>query len=220
MKFPSFLQSLLTDYYRWTVWVLVVLVMVGGYFLVLDTKISNLRTSGILEKANVESELSSEQEYLASLKKSVAKFKAALPQDQLAQVDAFLPTESDFPGLLLTLENIARTANLELSSISVNESGQIGTSGSSATATTPDTAPAGTATALDVKTEDINLTVSGGTSYEAFKRFMTLVESSQRLFDVLSVSFSHTAETSDTETTSSPYTIVVRTYYVPDKTSS
>lgn len=218
MKFPAFLQTLLTDYFRWVAAVLVAAVLALGYFFVLDQKIANLRSSGILKRANVEAELATQKEYLSKLQDSIDSFHTAVPNELLSKVNSFMPTGSDFPGLLLTLEQLAVSANLQLDSISINEVGQtIASSGSTEGSDTAVGTPALAATAggLNLRTQDVTVSVSGGTNYESFKQFVTLLETSQRLLDVISLGFSF-PDTTAAGTTQSPYNVVVRTYYLPE----
>jgi Tfp pilus assembly protein PilO len=215
MRIPAFVQTLLTNYFRWIAVGAAVGVLALGYFLVLDSKISALRTSGVLERAQVESALAGKREYLTQLRASLEKFKTSLSPSDLAGIDGFIPTGPDFPGLLLALEAIAASANLQLDSMNVNEIGQVVAASGSAdqVGSGEAAAQAATPSGVNLQTQDVNVTVSGGSSYEAFKRFITQVESSRRLLDVVSVSFSHSIEAGAAGTT--PYTVVIRTYYLP-----
>ncbi len=217
MKIPAFVQSLLSNYFRWTAGAVVLGVLALGYFFVLDSKIAELRTSGLLERAQVEAHLTSQGEYLTNLRASLGKFKSSLRADDLAGIDAFIPTGPDFPGLLLSLEAIANSANLQLESMNVNEIGQVAAASDDTgqAASGNDTAQAATPSGFNLQTQDVTVTVAGGTSYEAFKRFITQIESSRRLLDVVSVSFSHTNDTG-TAASAKPYNVVIRTYYVPE----
>lgn len=217
MKIPAFVQTLLTDYFRWTAGATVVVILVLGYVLVLDSRLTELRTSGLLERAKVETDLASQKDYLEKLRASIQKFDASLSKSDLAGIDAFIPTGPDFPGLLLTLEAVAASANLQLDSMNVNEVGQVvasvGASGSTGTADR-NSAQAATPAGLNLQTQDVTVAVSGGTNYASFKRFITQLESSRRLLDVVSLNFSHQLETTETAT-SVPYNVVIRTYYLP-----
>lgn len=218
MKFPAFLQTLLTDYFRWVAVGLVAIVLLLGYFLLLEQKINTIRTSGLLEREQVEAELEAEQKFLTELEASINTYDDTFTAQQLAEINDFLPSGPDFPGLLLTLESLARSSGLELDAMTINEVGQ---TISSETPTAPGgagstAAQAATAIGSAVNTQDITLTVSGGTSYDSFKRFITLIESSRRLLDVLSLSFAHTISADTGGEGASPYNLVVRTYYLPE----
>lgn len=226
MKTPAFLTSLLSDYFRWTATVVAVLVVVAGYFFLLQGKFNNLQTNGFTQRSTVEADLQAEQKYYSDLQDSIAKFHQTLSAQTLQELDSFIPTGADFPGLLTMMQSLASSAGLQLDSLSTNQVGQVAVApgtvpeGSSSAGTA--TAQAATAAGLNLQTQDVTLSVSGGSSYEDFKRFIGLIESSQRLLDVISLNFSQPATTQDQEggtaNSGAPYSLVVRTYYLPQST--
>ncbi|MBI5467120.1 MAG: hypothetical protein HY975_02810 [Candidatus Kerfeldbacteria bacterium] len=218
MTRQTIISKLLIDYFRWVAGAVAVVVIVVGYILLLSPKISELRTSALSQRLQAQETLKTEQTYAAALQDSVNKFHQALPADQLKKVDDFIPTEADFPGLLMTIKNIAQAANLSLTTIAVGQVGQLGaapagaTTNTETTGTTTNAAQAATATNSAIKTQDVSISVADGTSYEQFKNFLKVVESSQRLFDVVSLNFA----TDSGSTTTSDWTFVLRTYYLPE----
>ena len=207
MKTPAFIHKVLQNYFRWLALAVVVIVFVAGYVFVLSAKISSLQTSGFLERKKAQAELESQQKYYEQLRTSTQRFATTLPPDKIAEINDFVPTGDDFPALLLTIRNIASAAGLHLDSLTV---GQVG-----ATASTEGTAATTTSVnGLTLRTQDVAVTISGGTSYETFKNFLSLIESSRRLFDVIQLSFTH-GRTSENAATTGDYSLTLRTYYLP-----
>lgn len=197
--------------------------MVAGYFMLLQGKVDNLQTNGFNQRSSTEADLQSEQQYYKDLQASISKFHQTLSTQTLKELDSFIPTGSDFPGLLTLMQSLASSAGLQLESLSTSEVGQVAVvsgsvpSGSSSAGVAA--AQAATAAGLNLQTQDVTVSVSGGTSYEDFKRFIGLIESSQRLLDVISLNFSQPASSQEKQGSSNnqqqPYSVVVRTYYLP-----
>lgn len=225
MKTPAIITKVLTDYYRWLAGGVALLVIVAGYFVVIAPKLNEVQTSQVTKQKASEADLLVKQQYIADLKESNAKFVDTLPADRRQVIDDFIPSDADFPGLLLTVKNIVAQSNLSLDSISVGQGGQVAVAAGAATAPTnvtkSDSAPtaqAATVSGVNVKTQDIAISVSGGSTYASFKTLLTNIESSRRLFDVVSVSFATarptTGGTSSAATTNS-WALILRSYYLP-----
>jgi hypothetical protein len=218
MNLGTVSSKLLIDYFRFVAAGVVVAILAGGYFFLVDSQIEELQTSGYLERAKVEVKLETQKNHLSRLTESITKFDRVLPADKLKTVDAFLPTGANFPELVLTIEDIAQEANLDLDALAVGLVTPTGTTETSAseTSTADAVAQAASIPGVNLQAQDVTISVSNGRSYETFKRFVGLLESSQRLFDVLSVSFNHPV-TNETGTVDAQYSVVVRTYYLPVK---
>ena len=225
MKTPAIITKFLTEYFRWLAGSVAILVLIVGYLLIVAPKISEVQTSQVSAQKNAAADLQAKQAYIAALKQSNEKFAAALPADRRAVINGFMPSTADFPGLLLTVKNIVTQSQLTLDSIAIGQGGQVAVAAGAAAGsgvkagTTPATAQAATVSGVNVKTQDISITVSGGTSYDAFKTFLANIESSRRLFDVVSVNFTSSTKTT-TGTTggtsgSSTWSLVLRSYYLP-----
>lgn len=213
MKIPGFITKALTNYFRWVLGGIAVIVLIAGYALVISPKLTEVQTNQGTARKNAEADLKSQQEFLAALRTSNAKFTTVLSADNIAKINNFIPSEPDFPGLLLTVKNIVSQSQLTLDSFSVGQAGQV--------AATPATSTSGS-TAANLKTQDVSISVSGGSSYDGFKKLLTVIESSQRLFDVISVNFSAdkpaapgSAQTPVASTNS--WSLVLRTYYLPTR---
>lgn len=226
MKTPAIVTKVLTDYFRWLAGAVAIVVVIIGYVVLIAPKLSEVQSSEVAKQKAAEADLKAKQEYITALKESNAKFAVTLPVERRQVIDDFMPSDADFPGLLLTVKNIVAQSNLTLSSITIGQGGQVAVAAGAATtptvATTDGSAPsaqAATVGGINVKTQDITLTVSGGTSYAAFKNLLTNIESSRRLFDVVSVSFSTAlpAVGAKNATASTAWSLVLRSYYLPSK---
>lgn len=206
MNLPPFINKVLSEYFRWLAGGLMVVVLILGYNFLIAPKVDTIKTTGILERQQAQADLASEKKHLSELQSSITKFHSVLPIERIQQIDDLIPATADFPGLLLTLKNLAVTANLSLEGMSV---GQVA-------AHSPQTSQDSSLTVggLAIRVQDVSVSVSGGTSYEAFKNYLMLIESSRRLLDIISVNFSNAAPADHPEA-GSPYSLVVRTYYLP-----
>ena len=214
MRLPGFMQKLLTSYFRFLAAGVVVLILTSGYVLLIRAKVDTLRTSGYLERANVARELQEEKAYLSQIRSAYKEFRRLLPAEKLAAIDEFIPTGTDFPGLLLTIRNIATAANLDLATMAISQTATVANIPPSDRSTTggENSAQAATVSGLVLRTQDVTVSVRRGQNYETFKRFIALIESSRRLFDVVSLGFSHEAQAADSGST---YSLVLRSYYLP-----
>lgn len=213
MKLPGFVTTLLTDYFRWLAGGVVVLILGLGYWLIIGQQLSSIQTTHIAARNQVEGQVKTQQQFLDDLRASIDKFHRVLPASSLSSIDDFLPSSTDFPGLLLTIRNIAASSNVNLQTLALSQTGEVAANQlPAATANGSGTeAQAAAVTSLSVKTQDVNITVAGGTSYTAFKRFLANIENSRRLLDVTSVAFSVGKTGGDV------YTLTIRTYYLPSK---
>lgn len=217
MKPPAFFTKLLSDYFRWTAVGLVVVILAGGYWFILRTQLSTIQTTALTERANIQDQLKTEQQYFADLQSSIQRFHQVLPESSLSVIDDFLPSKTDFPGLLLTIRNVAQAANIKLSGLSVSQTGQTSTQATAGVTAAGSAANAASATIGSVKTQDVTVTLSGGTTYTDFKRLLGTIERSRRLLDVLTLSFGVGGASGTTGSTGAAqsYNLILRTYYLP-----
>lgn len=226
MPLPAIIYKLLTQYFRFLAAGLVVVLVMVGYVLVIAPKITEVRSSQIATRQADADRLAQQQVFLDELKTSNTKFNQLFPAATLKLIDNFLPSDPDFPGLLLTVKNVIAQSGLTLESFAVAQGGLTAVaSGSIAPeASGPKAgaaaAQAATAGGISVKTQDVSITVSGGKSYAAFKHLLTNIESSRRLFDIVSLNFSAGSETvqAGQKSGGSTWTLVLRTYYLPSST--
>lgn len=205
----SIITFLLEKNFRWTAAVAAVAVLVVGYLAIISGQVNLLLNSGYLERSTVVRDLKAEKDYFERLSSATERYRQAITPETVQTVDNFIPSEADFPGLLVTIKNVAESSGLTLNTIS------IGQSGAAANTSTGKQAKVTIAGNLPLQAQDVSMTVSGGTSYEQFKNFLLNIEHSQRLLDVVSLNFSTAGGTGSTET-SNNYTLTLRTYYLPE----
>lgn len=119
---------------------------------------------------------------------------------QIAKVSEILPPTKDYPGLLVTIQQLASTAGMMMNNIDVKDVEAAAVKGIIKTKTSP-------AEEEVFKKMTITMTVSG--SYEQFKAFLNLLETNIRIIDVDSVDFTY----SEKELTK--FNIQATTYYQP-----
>jgi len=159
-------SALWVRYYPTLVIFTIVVLLVVGWFLALQPQYDNYKNLNLDAK---KAELAEYESTLAKLEKTIADWNAVPAQDK-AKLDYFLPTDKDIPELITMLEDIA------------GQSGFIATKVSLSNVETP--AVAGT----DVYPMLVSMSLSGG-NYTALKTFLEKVETNIRLMDVSSLSF-------------------------------
>lgn len=198
----------------------VVFLVVGlGYGLLLNSKITTIQTTSFADRTKAKTDLQSAKNYVAALTTTLNKYKQSFPAGQRERLDQLLPEETDFPTILLTVKHMAETAKLELGAVTVSEVASAVTSDGTeledpATSETP---KSGIAAIPNLRTYDVNISVGNGTGYENFKEFVRVLESSEPLYDVQTLSFSAATGNDDQ---SSVYTLVIRTYTLPQVTKT
>lgn len=221
MRTPDFLSRWLIDFWRWFAFGTVALVLAIGYFFVLAGKIESVRTDGLLKRTQANEQLAADSAYKEALQASAKAFEQKISASDRATIEEFIPTGSDFPSILLTIQDMAKRAGLQLTDVAVTEIGQVAAAGTEAIVasqtTTTSIAQAATVQGVNLRTQDVSVTVGGLRSYEEVKNFVKVIESSRRLFDVVSLNFnlSGTAADGESATDGSPVTFSLRTYYLP-----
>ncbi|GEM_PF-2426689 len=218
MKIPEFLSQWLIAYWRWFALGVVVIIFSLGYVTLLASKIASVRTEGLAERSQTIDQLKADQAYRDALTVSAAAFDQKISAADRATLEQFIPTGSDFPTLLLTVKDIAARSNLKLTDVFVTEIGQTTAAGSTApiaSAAGSGVAQAATIEGVNLRTQDLAVTVTGIRSYGDVKNFVRVIESSRRLFDVVSVGFDLTNTAAATGADGSPMTLRLRTYYLP-----
>lgn len=205
MIIPTILRKLLTDYLRYTIIGMVAGILVLGYFLFLDKKIVGLQQGVFRQRELTKEELVAEQKYAEELSAALGKFQATFRPEVIAQIDEFLPSQSDFPKLLMMVNSIAQTGGVKLDIIGVD---QVAAAGGGVSGNVVSVA------GLNLRAQDLTVGVSGGKGYDDFKNLLTLIESSRQLFDISALTFSQPAGTTAAPS-SGGYSFVMRTYYLP-----
>lgn len=179
-----------TEYYVVSFLFLIV-AFIGGAFLVLRPLIETIKETN----AQTESELltiQQERTYFASLEQSVAAAQS-IPSTTLDQVNRALPRDTRMPELLVQFGAAAARNQLRIDSISFNATHSSSASTNAKTSSSNLIAPL-----------DVTLAIHAH-NYFDMKRFLSDVETSLRLIDVIGM----TTSGSGTDLT---YTLQLRTY--------
>lgn len=148
--------------------------------------------------------------------------RAALSQEQLARLEAFLPDSVDNVQLIVDLNSLAARSGVQLSQFDIAEGSSTADGASTATsAAAPQAAgpgvvgaapltPGNTTLALRTAepTESLELSVSATGSYAAFRTFLAGVEQSLRPLDVIELSVQ------DSNTGVYTYDVTFRLYWL------
>lgn len=211
MKIPAFIINGLNSYFRFVVGGAVGLVLIFGYVLLLAPKVTSVQTSQLSAQKTAEADLQSKQGHAAALRRSNAQFQQAFPAERLKTINDFLPDAPDFPRLLLLVKSLVSQSQLTLNNFSLTNAQ------SSSPAATP-TAPGASPSVSEVKSADMAISVSGGSTYESFKNLLANLENSKPLLDVVTLTFSAAppqaaggVQTGITVV----WTFTLRTYYLP-----
>lgn len=145
--------------------------------------------------------------------------RSAMPAEQLARLESFLPDSVDNVQLIVDLNSLASRSGIQLSEFSIAEESQGDSSVSAAAVsgapgasplTSPGTAGQGNTLALQSSepTESLELSVSATGSYAAFRTFLTSVEQSLRPLDVIELTVK------DSNTGVYTYDVTFRLYWL------
>lgn len=108
---------------------------------------------------------------------ALASERAAIDPQNLARLSILLPDAVDNVGIILDLNALAARSQLTLTTINV------ATGGTSAPAASTGALPTSGAGATPLGSVDLSLSVAG--TYSAFQTFLTSIEKSARLLDVV-----------------------------------
>lgn len=173
-------------FYKLITALVVVLIIVGGYILVLEPK---YREFGQGSKTNLnlaKTELLKQQQHFDQLKALVENYNKISPAE-IARIKMILPRDKDIAGLFVQFQELAAKNNLLLTVINFND--------------TPAASSKGEIKKISIS---INLLGSGGNNYREIKNFIASVETNLRLLDIDSVLFSPG---------SSAYSLTIIAYY-------
>ncbi|MDD5251642.1 MAG: hypothetical protein PHT12_03330 [Patescibacteria group bacterium] len=170
-------------------WLPIITVVAGlgyaaaAYFLLLMPKISPLMAGGGYDYAPLRQRVTEDRQYLDKVRSSLVDYEKLTEADK-DRIGQAVPTDTDFPGLMVQLDALVRRHSMLLLSLDavVDEK---------------------SVNAVGRKPVRLSVTLSGG-DYETLKATLTELERSLRIVDVSSVSFSP----------DSGFGIALRTYYV------
>lgn len=192
VKKPNKIRDLLIGRYRLVSFLIAVLILGLGYFLLLGPKYRELKNGGQFDLKGKQAELVGLKQQLANLK-ALRQSLADLEKQDLSVLKFILPAKRDLPGLLVQLEKIASENNFILLSVGI----------------TPVTVAAGDDFGL--KKLNLSLSLAGG-GYADLLRLLDVFEYNLRLLDVASINFTP----NQTSSGLSSYTINLITYYLVD----
>lgn len=187
-------QSLVIQYFRLITGVLIILILLIGYFVLIGPQYNSLKEKGILNYQAQREKLANRKAYLDKLKELQAKY-AQLNTKDLESLSYFLPVGEDIPGLFVQAEALAKDNGLVLQNIGVNQPAV--SSDKAGITVKKESAGIGTLSLV--------MTLTGGSGYGGLKSFLDSLEKNVRLFDVESVNFSPDGQN---------YSVNAKTYYL------
>lgn len=195
------------------------LIFIAGYLVFLSPKVAEIRTVGFFDLQRARSQLELKQRILETTNALTKKYSDLSIKDAAA-LTSLLPAEPELPELFVQTEALATVSGLLMENVNFSlptpqvTAGQTGSEGS-----VPTPAPAASPTARPIvvasngkttlKQLSVTFTASGGRGYSDLKKFLTTIESSSRIFDVLSLSYTP-VQTDQVES----YLINAVTYFV------
>ncbi|MDQ1299572.1 MAG: hypothetical protein QG636_240 [Patescibacteria group bacterium] len=172
------------------------------------------------EITNLDSALKAAEQF--KLKEAqLTQQRNAMPAEQLARLESFLPDSVDNVQLIVDLNSLAARSGVQLSEFSIaggatdSDTSSARTSAAPLAAAGPTTGPAAMspqsntlALQTSKPTESLELSVSATGSYAAFRTFLTGVEQSLRPLDVIELSVQ------DSDTGVYTYDMTFRLYWL------
>ncbi|OGY43322.1 MAG: hypothetical protein A3J62_00375 [Candidatus Buchananbacteria bacterium RIFCSPHIGHO2_02_FULL_38_8] len=177
-------SQFLIRYYKLVITLLVVLIGVGGYYL-LEPKYQAVTAEGRYKLDLLREEKQNRTSYLRDLKILMENYNE-ISQDEVERLNQVLPNEKDIPGLFVQLQALAEEQGFILTSVNISQA-----------------ASAKDAISDKIKRLNVSLNLIGR-DYDSLKEFLDLIEYNLRLFDVNAVYFSPDSE---------GYAINLFTYY-------
>jgi len=213
MKLPPFFRNLITTlmttYFRYVLMGVAFVVLLIGFFALIQPQLRTVQQDGVGALQEVEDRLATRTDYLNRLKDMVRKYQDVVSQ-QAVKTSDLLPNNPEIGKLYLTIDQIIRATGYSLDSIAVTKGESLGTTSTGATAT---------ATSGTIQILDINLTFSGPSDYLSYKRLLSNLERSIRIFDVPQITF-NPSRGSDTQSSNSALnqlSLEIKTYYLEQK---
>lgn len=165
------LRLIFARFYKLITTVLVILIVGGGYFVVLEPRFRESGQGNKVDLNLIKAELLKRQQHLEQLQTLIENYNKISPAE-IARIKMILPRDQDIPGLFVQFQELATKNNLLLGAINFND------------------APA-TSGSAEIKKISINvdLVSSNDISYQEIKKFIASVETNLRLLDIDSVFF-------------------------------
>jgi len=227
MKLPAYIQkplnALLTTYFRYVLIAVVIAIGALGYLVLIRPQFENVRLVGVLAYQDATDRLFNRQAYYSRVSSMVSKYHEVSAL-QTVQLEDVMPTKVDNSTLFRTLQALSQQAGMSVVSMALSKGTTLTTaSGSAAAGTATNTAATGVITSSGgtVNTINVTLTMTGPGDYESYKRLLTTIEQSMRIFDLGSISYNAAAAASGTQSAQDmpSVTFELKTYYL-DQASS
>lgn len=229
MKLPAYIQkplnALLTTYFRYVLIAVVIAIGALGYLVLIRPQFENVRLVGVLAYQDATDRLFNRQTYYSRVSSMVSKYHEVSAL-QTVQLEDIMPTKVDNSALFRTLQALSQQAGMSVVSMALSKGTALtATSGSAAAGTATNAAATTTTGALTssggtVNTINVTLTMTGPGDYESYKRLLTTIEQSMRIFDLGSISYNAAAASGTQSAQDMPsVTFELKTYYL-DQASS
>lgn len=193
--------------FRWYAIGVIIIVAAAGFLLLLQPKLGQVQQTGVLHLEQTKQQLEISQRVLLETESLVQKYEQLNAQN-VQKLLAVLPSDPDLPDMFVQIEALALTAGLKLNNVNFapNET----QTGASAVAGTAGKEQQATAKNLPANMREmgVSFSVTGGRGYASLKDFLQKLESSVRLLDLQSLSYTP-GDGTDAET----YTVNAVTYY-------
>jgi len=193
------------------------LIMVGilllGYFFLVGPKIKTLNDYKNNQLANKQAELKILEDYsikMSALENLIEQYKISHQQDLNLLLQA-LPDKAQLPELIAQLDALVRASGFQLANLSFTEKTYQDTLNKVAREILPEEIQSETANALPDNLMVVEIVVNlKSADYPAFKNLLNNLERHIRLFDLISVNFAPASDAG----AGSGFTLALRTYYL------
>jgi Tfp pilus assembly protein PilO len=198
-------NQFLNRYYRYLSLILILVIIIIGYFSLLLPQYRKLKDTGIFENKEAENMLAEREQYLADLREMRQAYDE-LEIRAWRSLDNILPAEDEIYLLFAQMEVFARDNNLILTSININDGSiDAAATGQSVANKAIDPSNVSVKPADNIRTVSLSLNLTGINSYENFKQFLDSIENNVRILDLRSLAYSPGNNT---------YTVTLTTYYL------
>lgn len=160
----------------------VLIVLLAGFFFLVNPEIEKVRSFGALSLEQSRHQRDQVTESLRLVRSTVAAYQVLNAQD-IAKLQAVLPSSADLPAMFVEVEALALSSGLRLSNVSFLQAAAQRKAAAGTTASAKPSVLAG------IQQMQVNFTVTGGHGYANLKNFLATLESSVRILDVQSLSY-------------------------------
>jgi len=181
-KLKQKITNLLTNYFRRIVFILVITILITGYFIFIKPKYDQMVSNAKSETDELENNYTNRQRYLTRLVHLSVAYRQ-ISEENKAKIEALVPNNPEVEKLISGIESIALKNSLILTSLSVEAQDN-----KTQPITSEDKEININQSPGNIATVKISMDVAG-TDYFALKNLLKTIENNLRLLDVLSVKF-------------------------------